>query len=152
MRSLIHSPLNEIGLQSGVLGEAARGVERLPGEIEPSREGAESNQAESIQPDMALQMEHVFSADIAELGRFDPVERTVPRTKAVQFIEAGSVARVDRCALAPIAEVDVDRVGHAGVEIMDATERERFRRINFVAYKVGVLAVATTSTLTLRPI
>src|SRR6516225_8115935 len=67
MRSLFHSPLNEIGLQSDLLGKVARGVERLLGEVEPSREGAKSHQAERIQPDMTLQMEDTLAADITEL-------------------------------------------------------------------------------------
>jgi hypothetical protein len=37
---------------------------------------------------MALQMENALAAEITELGRFDPVERALTRTKAVQRVEA----------------------------------------------------------------
>jgi hypothetical protein len=36
---------------------------------------------------MTLQMEDTLAADITELGRFDPVERDLSRTKAVQPIK-----------------------------------------------------------------
>ena len=35
MRGLVHGPLNEVGLQPGLVGKAAREIERRTGEIEP---------------------------------------------------------------------------------------------------------------------
>src|SRR5438128_3847643 len=74
-RRLVYSSLNEVSLQPGFLGKAARDLQRYTGEIEPRRNSAESRQTERVQPDMALQMEDALAADVAELGRFDPVER-----------------------------------------------------------------------------
>src|SRR5206468_5462818 len=100
-------------LQPGFLGKAARDLQRYTGEIEPRRNSAESRQTERVQPDMALQMKDALAADIADLGRFDPGERALARTKAVQRVDAGGVARVNGGALIPTPAVDVDRIGHA---------------------------------------
>ncbi len=112
-RRLVYGSLNEVSFQSGLLRKAARGVHRCTGEIESRRDGAESRQTERVQPDMALQMEDTLAADIAELGRFDPLERALARTKAVQRVEAGGVACVDGGPLIPIPAVHVDWIGHA---------------------------------------
>jgi hypothetical protein len=57
-------------------------------------------------------MEDPLAADIAELGRYDPLESALAGTKAVQRIEAGDVACVDGGAFIPIPAVDLDRIGH----------------------------------------
>jgi hypothetical protein len=62
---------------------------------------------------LLLQMEDTLAADIAKLDRFDPVERALARTKAVQRVEAGGIACVDGDALIPIPSVHLDWIGHA---------------------------------------
>ena len=130
--------LNEVSFQSGLFRKAARGVHSCTGEIESRRDGAESRQTERVQPDMALQMEDTLAADIAELGRFDPLEHALARTKAVQRVEAGGVERVDGGALIPIPAVHLDWIGHARPRNYEcASKRDRLTCISFAGCKVS---------------
>src|SRR5262249_20756843 len=111
--SRIHRSLNKVGRRSGLLGKAARNLQRGPGEIEPGRHRATPHQAECVPADMALQMEDALSVDVAELDRFDRVERVLARTKAVQHVIASGVACVKGGALIPILAIDFERISHA---------------------------------------
>jgi hypothetical protein len=50
MRGLVHSPLNEVSLQPGLLGKASRDIERYAREIEPSCHRAASHETSVSRP------------------------------------------------------------------------------------------------------
>ena len=85
MRSLIHSPLNEVGLQPGLVGKAPSKVQRRAGEIEPGNHGTASHQAERVASNVALQVEDALSGNVAEFGRFDRMEGVSPARKRARL-------------------------------------------------------------------
>jgi hypothetical protein len=70
------------------------------------------HKAERVAPNMALQVEDPLSRYVAEFGCFDCVESVFTRPKTSEHGAAKGVARVNFCALIPIAAVDFDRIIH----------------------------------------
>src|SRR5882724_4107701 len=93
MRGLVHSPLNKVGLESGLARKASRDVQRHPRKIKPGCHRAAAHEAERVAPDMALQMEDALSGNVAEFSGFDGMESVLTCAKPVEHVVAGCVAR-----------------------------------------------------------
>jgi hypothetical protein len=110
---LLHPPLNEVGLQTGLLGKPTRKGQRGTGEIKARDHGTASCEAKCVSPDMTLQMQRALSGDIADFRCFNRVERVLASPKTIKHIASGGVARVNGGTLIPEPAVDIDRIGHA---------------------------------------
>src|SRR5262249_17070426 len=115
LRSVVHPPLYECGAEPGLLGKPARDLDRRRREIEPGGDGPAAPEAERVAPDMALQMEHALPGNITELCRLDCMQRIFPGPKAGKHVSAERLARVEACALIPIAAIDLNRIVHGGL-------------------------------------
>src|SRR5438874_3948829 len=87
-------------------------MQRGTGKIEPGHFRAAPYQAQGVPSDMALQMQHALSGNVAKLGRFDRVKRVFAGPKSLKQIGAREVARVNCGALIPVPPVYFDVVGH----------------------------------------
>jgi hypothetical protein len=61
---------------------------------------------------MALQMQNALSGNVAELGRFNRMQRVLAGTKSVEHIITGAIACMNYGALIPVPTVHFDVVGH----------------------------------------
>jgi uncharacterized protein (DUF924 family) len=74
---LIHGAPDEVCLQAGLLGQTPRNRQRGAGKIQSGDGRAAPYQAQCIQTNMALQMQHALSKDVAKLGRFNRVQNVL---------------------------------------------------------------------------
>ena len=86
-------------------------------------------QTEGISTNMALQMQHALSGNIAKFGCFYRVKRILARAKPAKHVVAGRILGVNCRALLPVQEVNIDMVAHKAHSDRWAAPRKRPRKV-----------------------
>ena len=110
LRQIIDVGADEAGIQSQLLVQTARQVDRGTREVDPGGAGAEPCPGHRVHAEVALQVQQGFARDRADLLTFDPVDGDPPRLEALHVVEGGG--GVHGNPFIPVAAVDLPALVH----------------------------------------
>src|SRR5262245_8353041 len=85
-------------------------------EIQANGGGSTANRAQCVATDVAVEMEDLLAGYVTQLCGLDVMEGVFASSKAIKHVITGHVARMNDCALIPVASVYLNGVGHSGAE------------------------------------